>query len=64
MDTKDAGRLGGKAKSEKKAIAVRKNGKKGGRPQKCKELVLNIITGTYQTCPYGNLAGRCPQHQK
>ena len=30
------GRLGGLAKSAKKAEAVRKNGKKGGRPRKAK----------------------------
>lgn len=28
------GRLGGKAKSEKKLASVRQNGKKGGRPKK------------------------------
>jgi hypothetical protein len=28
------GKLGGSKKSEKKAAAVRKNGKKGGRPKK------------------------------
>lgn len=28
------GRLGGKKKSEAKAVAVRENGKKGGRPKK------------------------------
>lgn len=28
------GRLGGQVKSEKKARAVRKNGRKGGRPKK------------------------------
>lgn len=28
------GRLGGKAKSKKKAAAVRRNGLKGGRPRK------------------------------
>ncbi len=30
------GKLGGLAKSKKKAEAVRKNGKKGGRPKKLK----------------------------
>ncbi len=30
------GRLGGQAKTEKKAAAVRENGKKGGRPRKVK----------------------------
>lgn len=30
------GKLGGIAKSEKKAAAARKNGKKGGRPKKLK----------------------------
>lgn len=28
------GRLGGKAKTEKKAIASKENGRKGGRPRK------------------------------
>jgi hypothetical protein len=28
------GRLGGRVKSERKAAAVRENGKKGGRPKK------------------------------
>jgi hypothetical protein len=32
MDTKDAGRRGGKITSKKKAAAARRNGKKGGRP--------------------------------
>jgi hypothetical protein len=30
------GRLGGRAKSEAKAAAVRENGRKGGRPRKVK----------------------------
>lgn len=34
MDTKDAGRMGGKSKSPRKQEAVRANGKKGGRPTK------------------------------
>lgn len=33
MDTKDAGRIGGKSKSEAKQRASRENGKKGGRPR-------------------------------
>ena len=31
------GKLGGSKKSDKKAAAVRKNGKKGGRPKKLKD---------------------------
>ena len=31
------GKLGGAVKSEKKAIAVRENGKKGGRPKSARE---------------------------
>jgi uncharacterized Zn finger protein len=31
------GRKGGQAKSERKTMAVRENGKKGGRPRKTKE---------------------------
>jgi len=36
MDTKDAGRLGGLSKSDKKRKASAENGKKGGRPKKLK----------------------------
>ena len=32
----ERGRLGGLVKSERKAKAVRRNGKKGGRPKKAK----------------------------
>ena len=31
------GKLGGRVKSEKKAAAARRNGKKGGRPRKAKQ---------------------------
>lgn len=34
MDTKEAGRLGGSSKSDKKKASSRENGKKGGRPKK------------------------------
>jgi hypothetical protein len=34
------GRLGGKKKSEAKAVAVRENGKKGGRPKKIQNAKL------------------------
>jgi hypothetical protein len=34
VDTKDAGRLGGKSRSKKKVEAAKLNGKKGGRPKK------------------------------
>jgi hypothetical protein len=36
MDTKDAGRIGGLSRSEKKRKASAENGKKGGRPKKLK----------------------------
>jgi hypothetical protein len=32
MDTKEAGRRGGKSRSKLKVAAARENGKKGGRP--------------------------------
>lgn len=34
MTKSECGRIGGKAKTEKKAEAARENGKKGGRPRK------------------------------
>lgn len=37
------GRLGGKAKTPAKAAASRENGKKGGRPRKCKRVVIEYI---------------------
>jgi hypothetical protein len=41
----ELGKLGGSAKSERKAAAVRENGKKGGRPKKPKSLELNEEIG-------------------
>lgn len=36
------GRLGGSAKSEKKTMACRMNGKKGGRPKKSGKIFLDM----------------------
>jgi hypothetical protein len=38
MDTKEAGRMGGSSKSDKKRKASAENGKKGGRPRKVKAM--------------------------
>lgn len=40
MSCGEAGRLGGLVKSEAKAIAVRANGLKGGRPKKDKTVAI------------------------
>jgi hypothetical protein len=42
MDTKDAGRLGGLSKSDKKRKASAENGKKGGRPRKVKAEPIKV----------------------
>jgi hypothetical protein len=48
MNPKEAGRLGGKKRSEKKTRAVRENGKKGGRPRMKRLLVpREVATGRY-----------------
>jgi hypothetical protein len=39
------GKLGGSKKSDKKAAAVRKNGKKGGRPSRCPQCKLENNKG-------------------
>lgn len=57
----ELGKLGGSVKSEKKAKAVRENGKKGGRPKRCR-CYINASYGkafhnggssikTYKPCP-------------
>jgi hypothetical protein len=40
----ELGKLGGSVKSEKKANAVRENGKLGGRPKKSSHLFIGIET--------------------
>lgn len=42
----ECGRLGGKVKSTKKAMAVRKNGRKGGRPPRVN--YVRLADGTLQ----------------
>lgn len=43
MTKSEAGRIGGMRKSDAKSAAVKKNGKKGGRPRKIVKIELNEI---------------------